>query len=77
MDLAARPDARVPAVAADALWLTDTDLRALEARIVAAVRWLGAGCTVTRFTYWYTGRHAVHEATVARCASAADEPASG
>jgi hypothetical protein len=63
MATAPTPD-EVPAP--DALWLTDTDLHALEARVVAAVRGLGAGCTVTRFTYWYTGRHAVHEANVVR-----------
>ncbi|WP_205696501.1 hypothetical protein [Conexibacter sp. SYSU D00693] len=48
----------------DDVRLVDGDERALDARVAKVVAALGAGCAVSRFTYWYTGRPPVHEAVV-------------
>jgi hypothetical protein len=44
--------------------LIDADARSLDARVVAVVGGVAAGCIVHRFTYWYTARPPVHEAIV-------------
>ncbi|HWT94198.1 MAG TPA: hypothetical protein VN238_14430 [Solirubrobacteraceae bacterium] len=46
--------------------LIDADVASLSARVHHAVERAGSGCSVTRFTYWYTGRPPVHEALVLR-----------
>jgi hypothetical protein len=50
--------------------IVDTDETSLEERVTGVLQRVGAACTVRRFTYWYTGRDAVHEAIVARSAAA-------
>jgi hypothetical protein len=46
--------------------LIDADTRSLETRVQQAVHPDDPACTVTYFTYWYTGRPPVHEALVHR-----------
>jgi hypothetical protein len=46
--------------------LIDADVVSLSARVRHAVERAGSDCSVTRFTYWYTGRPPVHEALVLR-----------
>lgn len=46
--------------------IIDGDPASLAARVQRALDRGGAGCDVTRFTYWYTGRPPVYEAIVVR-----------
>jgi hypothetical protein len=44
--------------------LIDGDEGSLSRRLARALAGLPPGCTVLRFTYWYTARPPVHEAVV-------------
>jgi alpha-D-ribose 1-methylphosphonate 5-triphosphate synthase subunit PhnI len=44
--------------------IVDADRQSLARRVDAALADLPDGSRVDHFTYWYTGRPAVHEATV-------------
>ena len=47
--------------------ITDTDAVSLRKRVEDTLENDGGGeCVVTNFTYWYTARPPVHEATVLR-----------
>jgi hypothetical protein len=47
--------------------LIDGDAASLDARVLRALERDGAaGCLVSRFTYWYTGRPPVYEALLLR-----------
>jgi hypothetical protein len=46
--------------------IIDGDEGSLSSRLARVLATLGPGCTVLRFTYWYTGRPPVHEAIVRR-----------
>ena len=46
------------------LRIIDGDEHSLERRVARALAALPAGARVHRFTYWYTGRPPVHEATL-------------
>ncbi len=46
--------------------LIDGDEGSLSRRVARTLAALGPGCTVLRFTYWYTGRPPVHEAMIRR-----------
>jgi hypothetical protein len=46
------------------LRLIDGDERSLSARVARALESLPAGTVVGRFTWWYTGRPPLHEATM-------------
>ena len=47
--------------------LVDGDASSLDARVSRALERVGdAGCVVSRFTYWYTGRPPVYEAVLFR-----------
>jgi hypothetical protein len=46
--------------------IIDGDEGSLSSRLARVLATLGPGCTVLRFTYWYTGRPPVHEAVVRR-----------
>ena len=46
--------------------IIDGDEVSLATRVQRALERDGAGCVVTRFTYWYTGRPPVYEAVIAR-----------
>jgi hypothetical protein len=48
----------------DAVRMIDGDEGSLTTRVARLVAALPPGCTVLRFTYWYTGRPPVHEAVV-------------
>jgi len=50
----------------DVVRLIDGDEASLGVRVARALAVLGPGCTVLRFTYWYTGRPPVHEAMIRR-----------
>ena len=52
----------------DVVRLIDGDEGSLSSRVARVLAALGPGCTVLRFTYWYTGRPPVHEAIVRRAA---------
>jgi hypothetical protein len=53
-------------VALEVVRIIDGDEHSLGARVARALAVLPPGCTVLRFTYWYTGRPPVHEAVVRR-----------
>ena len=44
--------------------LIDGDEGSLSSRVARVLAALGPGCTVMRFTYWYTGRPPVHAADI-------------
>jgi hypothetical protein len=46
------------------LRIVDGDERSLTRRVEMALSGLPDGAQVARFTYWYTGRPPLHEATV-------------
>lgn len=46
--------------------IIDADAQSLAARVMRTVNADDADCSVTYFTYWYTGRPPVHEAIVVR-----------
>jgi len=48
----------------EVLRLIDGDEGSLSRRLNRALAGLPPGCTVLRFTYWYTVRAPVHEAVV-------------
>ena len=51
--------------------ITDTDAASLRKRVEDTLENAGGGaCVVSHFTYWYTARPAVHEATVLRAEAA-------
>jgi hypothetical protein len=54
----------------DVLRIIDGDERSLQRRVDLALSGLPDGSRVDRFTYWYTGRPPLHEATVSPPADA-------
>ena len=50
----------------DVVGLIDGDEGSLSSRVARVLAALAPGCTVLRFTYWYTGRPPVYEAIVRR-----------
>jgi hypothetical protein len=50
----------------DVVRLIDGDEGSLSSRVARVLAALAPGCTVLRFTYWYTGRPPIHEALLVR-----------
>ena len=50
----------------DVVRLIDGDQTSLEARIARMLEQVGDDWRGPRFTYWYTGRHPIHEALLVR-----------
>ena len=61
-----------PRATPDVLRIVDGDERSLARRVDHALSGLPDGSRVDHFTYWYTGRPPIHEATVSP--PAPDEP---
>ena len=57
-------DRRPPAEEPHVLRIVDGDERSLARRVDLALSALPDGARVAHFTYWYTGRPPLHEATV-------------
>ncbi|HEX2104011.1 MAG TPA: hypothetical protein VHF51_10200 [Solirubrobacteraceae bacterium] len=57
--------------------IIDVDEAALAARLARATAHVGGGYTVSRFTYWQTGRPPAFEAVVVRAQSGSRQVNSG